>query len=246
VTGVGARHWFEPIADHLGAAYLRYSFTKGTEQEVGFLVDALELAPGDRLLDVGCGPGRHAKSFARRGIEVVGIDISERFIELARNDAPPGASFRRLDARHLDYDEEFDAAISLCQGAFGLVGAGPDLEILDGMRRALRPGGRLAVSAFSAYLQVREIDDPAEFDAATGTAHEVMTIKNEAGEDANADAWTTCYTPRELRLLAGGSGLDVRNVWSIEPGRYTRTAPSIETPEFLMIAHRPTEGEPRG
>jgi len=32
-------HWFEAIADHAGAAYLRYSFTKGTEQEVDFLVD---------------------------------------------------------------------------------------------------------------------------------------------------------------------------------------------------------------
>jgi SAM-dependent methyltransferase len=243
VTDVGARHWFEPIADHLGAAYLRYSFTKGTEQEVEFLVDALELAPGVRLLDVGCGPGRHARSFARRGIEVVGVDISERFVELARAEAPPGATFRRLDARHLEYDEEFDAAISLCQGAFGLVGAGPDLDVLDGMRRALRPGGRLALSAFSSYFQVRVIDDPADFDAATGTAHEVMTVKNEAGEDAEADAWTTCYTPRELRLLAADAGLVVDGVWSVEPGRYARTAPSIETPEYLVIARRPTEGE---
>ena len=37
----GERHWFEPVADHLGGAYLRYSFTKGTEQEVGFVVGAL-------------------------------------------------------------------------------------------------------------------------------------------------------------------------------------------------------------
>ena len=58
------RHWFEDIAEFLGPAYLRYSFTKGTEQEVGFLVDALDLGPGSRVLDVGCGPGRHALSFA--------------------------------------------------------------------------------------------------------------------------------------------------------------------------------------
>ena len=72
-------HWFEALADHMGPAYLRYSFTKGTEQEVDFLVDVLGLEPGHRVLDVGCGPGRHANAFARRGIETVGLDISQTF-----------------------------------------------------------------------------------------------------------------------------------------------------------------------
>ena len=81
-------HWFEPVADHLGAAYLRYSFTKGTEQEVEFLVDALGLDEGERVLDVGCGPGRHALALARRGMNVVGVDLSEDFIALARETRP--------------------------------------------------------------------------------------------------------------------------------------------------------------
>jgi SAM-dependent methyltransferase len=119
---MGERHWFEGVADHLGEAYLHYSFTKGTDQEVGFLVEELGLASGMRVLDVGCGPGRHAHALARSGIEVVGVDISERFIELAHREAPPGATFVRGDARALGYDAEFDAVISLCQGAFGLCG----------------------------------------------------------------------------------------------------------------------------
>ncbi|HET9610263.1 MAG TPA: methyltransferase domain-containing protein, partial [Acidimicrobiales bacterium] len=86
----GPDHWFEPLADHMGDAYLRYSFTKGTAQEVAFLVDVLQLAPGMRVLDVGCGPGRHARALAGRGIEVVGVDISQRFVDLAAQDAPPG------------------------------------------------------------------------------------------------------------------------------------------------------------
>src|SRR3982751_4877735 len=74
------RHWFEAVADHLGGAYLRYSFTKGTEQEVSFLVECLGLPPGARILDVGCGPGRHAHALGRLGFDVVGVDISERFV----------------------------------------------------------------------------------------------------------------------------------------------------------------------
>src|SRR5580704_7976960 len=104
---MGDAHFFEPIAEHLGAAYLRYSFTKGTAQEVSFLVDVLGLAPGMRLLDVGCGPGRHARALASLGLEVVGIDISSRFVDLAREGAPPGATFVRGDAREMAWEGEF-------------------------------------------------------------------------------------------------------------------------------------------
>ena len=47
-------HWFEAMADHMGEAYLRYSFTKGTAQEVRFVIEQLGLRPGDRVLDVAC------------------------------------------------------------------------------------------------------------------------------------------------------------------------------------------------
>ena len=59
-------HWFEPLADHMGPAYLRYSFTKGTVKEIDALIERVGLAPGDRILDVGCGPGRHANELGRR------------------------------------------------------------------------------------------------------------------------------------------------------------------------------------
>ena len=237
-------HWFEPVADHLGGAYLRYSFTKGTEQEVGFLVEALPLAPGMRVLDVGCGPGRHARALASRGIEVVGVDISQRFVDLAAQDAPPGATFLRADARTLPFDAEFDAAISLCQGAFGLTG-GPgapldgDGAVLDGIARSLRPGGVAAVSAFSAYFQLRNLEDGDSFDAGAGVNHERTEVRDEQGSATEVDLWTTCFTPRELRLLADRAGLRVRDLWSVTPGEYAAAPPSIETPEFLLVAERP-------
>ena len=232
----GHDHWFEPIADHLGAAYLRYSFTKGTRQEVDAVVGWLGLQPGMRVLDVGCGPGRHAHELASRGISVHGIDISQRFIDIARSSDVDGATFERLDARSLTFDAEFDAVICLCQGAFGLMTAnGNDLDVLTGIRRALRPGGRLALSAFSAYFAVK-YHDGATFDADTGVSHEVTEVKNEQGRGTEVDLWTGCYTPRELRLLMEKVGMAVDHIYSVEPGRYVADPPSVETPEFLLIA----------
>ena len=164
-------HWFEPIAEHLGSAYLRYSFTKGTAQEVDFVVETLGLSTGDRVLDVGCGPGRHAHELARRGMVVHGIDISRRFVDLATETAPPGATFERLDARAMPFRAEFDAAICLCQGAFGLMTADGDNEsVLAGIATALKPGGGLALSAFSSYFAVK-YHEAATFDAVSGVSH---------------------------------------------------------------------------
>src|SRR4029078_116218 len=130
---------------------------------------------------------------------------------------PPAVTFERLDARALPFDADFDAVISLCQGAFGLAGGGPaaadtpldpDGVVLDGIARALRPGGQAAVSAFSAYFQVRWLDpDRMQFDAERGVNHERTVIKDEAGRDAETDLWTTCFTPRALLLLAVRSAL---------------------------------------
>lgn len=229
-------HWFEQMAKHMGSAYLRYSFTKGTSQEVAFIINRLGLTPGMRILDVGCGPGRHAYELARLGFSVHGIDISEAFIDIANKDAPLGATFERMDARELSFSSEFDAVICLCQGAFGLMTAsGEDSEVLRGIRNALRPDGKLALSAFNAYFSVKYHED-ADFDADTGVSHEKTEVRNTAGEPLAVDLWTGCYTPRELRLMMEKAGLEVESILSVDPGNYQDAVPSLESSEFLVIA----------
>ncbi len=242
-AGVGHDHWFEPIAEHLGSAYLRYSFTKGTRQEIDHLIGALGLTPGMRVLDVGCGPGRHAYELANRGIAVHGIDISQRFVDLAVERAPELATFERLDARALADDDRhagaFDAVVCLCQGAFGLMTAnGDDEVVLAGMARALRPGGRMALSAFNAYFAVKYFED-AVFDADAGVNHERTEVRDEQGRPATVDLWTGCYTPRELRLLLRGAGLRCDAISSVEPGAYGAGPPTVESAEYLVLATRP-------
>ena len=233
-------HWFEPLADHMGEAYLRYSFTKGTENEVDFIVEQLGLHAGTRVLDVGCGPGRHAHALAQRGIEVVGVDISQRFVDLAIEHAPPGATFVRGDARALSFDSEFDAVISLCQGGFGLVGD-DDGGVLAGMTRALKLEGRCAFSAFSAYFLLQHLEDTDTFDAARGVNTEITEVRDTEGNALPAHLHTSVFTPRELRLMCAAAGLTVENIWSVTPGAYAANPPDVTHPEWLVTGIRPKQ-----
>src|SRR5699024_5098310 len=134
-------------------------------------------------------------------------------------------------------------------GAFGLADGGPtatetpidpDGAVLDGIARAVRPGGRIALSAFSAYFQVRWLDpDRGSFDADRGANHEPTEIRDESGTVEEVDLWTTCFTPRELRLLTERAGLRVEHLWSVRPGDYGPNPPDIDHEEFLVVASRP-------
>jgi len=223
---------FEALAAHAREAYLRYSFTRGTEQEIAFLMEALDLRPGMRVLDVGCGPGRHAHALRGLGVDVVGVDISAAFLTAAG-----AGTWVRADARRLPFaPASFDAAISLCQGGFGLLGGLDDEGVLVQMAESVKEGGRVALSAFSAYFALRYLEEGDTFDAGAGVNHERTEVRDPEGRPAPFDLWTTCCTPRELRLMAAAAGLQMTGLWSVRPGRYDRRPPDIDHPEFLLIA----------
>jgi 2-polyprenyl-3-methyl-5-hydroxy-6-metoxy-1,4-benzoquinol methylase len=234
--------WFNEIAAFLGPAYLRNAFTMGTEQEVAFLVGTLGLGPGTRVLDVGCGPGRHSLALARRGVPVEGIDLSPDFVRLAREAATKEglpAVFRELDVRDLDAAGEYDAVVCLCQGGFGLLGGDAEEDVLRRIARAARPGGAVALTAFSLAFALRWFEEGEELDPRTGVLHERATIRDRDGAEREFDLWTTCFTVRELALLARDAGLVVDAVHGVRPGEYAATPPTLDHPELLLLARRP-------
>ena len=77
------------------------------------------------------------------------------------------------------------------------------------------------------------------FDAGRGVNHERTTIRNEAGDEREADLWTSCFTPRELRLLCERAGAAVDGVFAVRPGAYAADAADLDHPEWLVICTRP-------
>lgn len=113
--------------------------------ETDFLEEAFKsysLVRVRRVLDVGCGTGLHAIELARRGYEVVGVDLSPQMVEIARSKAKglSGVSFVQADARSLEFAEEFDAAIAMYGVISYFVSDEDLLGFLRSVRRSLKPG----------------------------------------------------------------------------------------------------------
>jgi len=116
-----------------------------TDRVAGALLDAASVGAGDRVLDVATGTGAVAAAAVARGASVVGVDISEEMLEVARERVPSGR-FLSADAEELGLDDEpFDAAV-----AGFLINHLPDPErAVAAWARALRPGGRLSLSVWN-------------------------------------------------------------------------------------------------
>jgi SAM-dependent methyltransferase len=116
--------------------------------------------PG-RLLDLGCGTGRLLVEFARRGYQVVGVDLSQPMLEVAgAKAAAAGVPVRCVRANLAELTclaaESFEYAACLFSTLGMVLGAGPRRRVLEHTFRALRPGGRLVLHVHNRWFNARD------------------------------------------------------------------------------------------
>lgn len=122
------------------------AWVEDTENQVAFLIRTMGLTGQERILDLACGYGRHALSFARKGFSVVGVDFTDIYIEDAKASAAAegltNAEFILADIRNVHFSESFDVVLNLADGAIGYLETDAEnLKIFDVITNALRPGG---------------------------------------------------------------------------------------------------------
>ena len=122
-----------------------------TSRMVEPLLDAASVASGSRVLDIATGPGYVAAEAAARGANVVGADVAEAMVELARG-LHPQVEFRQADAHALPFDDSsFDAVV----GNFGILHLGRPEQAVAEFVRVLVSGGRLALTAWDTPNRAR-------------------------------------------------------------------------------------------
>jgi len=141
-----------------------------TAQEVDFVIRHLNLSPGAKILDVGCGFGRHSIELARRNFVPLGIDPAPAMIAAARERAKAGdvpANFDGVDATHLPYKQAFDGAICLFT-TLGQVGGDrqDNLPLVKQVAGALKPGKRLVLEIPNKPWLIKNLKPDDKFGAA--------------------------------------------------------------------------------
>jgi ubiquinone/menaquinone biosynthesis C-methylase UbiE len=195
---------------------------------VAFIVLVLDLEPGERLLDLACGSGVHALRLARRGLEVVGLDVAPSLVRYCTERAAAGelsnVTFVEGDMRALTYRGEFDALVVLST-SFGFFDDGTNQQVLESIARALRPGGRALLQLLDPVTCIErqrqryyEEERPEGiyhtetwFDPATFTSHSRFHF---ADRDGVTHLWDEherirVYTLPELRRMFDQAGLEM-------------------------------------
>lgn len=250
------KQWYEELFENYARKYDSESFTQGTRGECDFIESEIAFDRSQKILDIGCGTGRHAIELARRGYSVVGVDLSAAQLQRAQEKAAAEnlhIVFEKHDARNLPFRQEFQVAIMLCEGAFPLMETDEmNFQILQSAARALQPNGKLIFTTlnglFPLFHSVKEFLNATTqagnatygqntFDLMTFRDHNVTSFEDDLGNKKELHCNERYYVPSEITWLLKSLEFKTIDIFGAKLGAFSRSeALTTEDFEMLVIA----------
>jgi SAM-dependent methyltransferase len=241
---MAAGEWFED--EEFWTVYAPIMFDEARWAEVPTVVDEIERlarpAPGAAVLDACCGPGRHSLELSSRGYRVTGIDITEAYLEAARESARglETARFLHADIRDFDMPETFDLALNLYTSFGYFADPADDAAALRRLRRALKSGGALILETTGKETAARDFTPGESFERGgwqVRTEFEVTGaweglrnrwILGRGAESVDRSFVLRLYSGTELRAALLGAGFSkVDILGGLDGSPYDQAAKSL-------------------
>ncbi|NOQ33000.1 MAG: methyltransferase domain-containing protein [Methanosarcinales archaeon] len=252
------KQWYESLFENYGKKYDNENFTQGTIGECNFIEKEIDFNKSLKIIDIGCGTGRHSIELARRGYKVTGIDLSESQLARAKEKAKAQKlqiDFQKHDARKLPFKNEYDLAIMLCEGAFSLMETDEmNYEILRNATNSLKAAGKLIFTTLNGlfplfhsveefYASTTEEGDATysknTFDLMTFRDFNITTVEDDFGNKKELECNERYYVPSEITWLLKSLEFKKIDIYGAKLGAFSRDDKlTTEDFEMLVIAEK--------
>lgn len=256
---MSAKQWYEILFENYAEKYENEVFTQGTVGECDFIEKETGYNKDLKIIDVGCGTGRHSIELTRRGYDVTGIDLSGSLLKKAKEKARRDhlqIDFLEYDARDLPFEDKFDVAIMLCEGGFPLMETDAmNYEILRNVSKSLKRRSKFIFTTlnglFPLFHSINDFHaeggavegnasyDSKNFDLMTFRDHNITKIEDDDGVVRELECNERYYVPSEITWLLTTLGFSQIDIYGAKLGAYSREDKlTTEDFEMLVIAER--------
>lgn len=219
-------------------------FMPKTQSQVDYLMVRMNLDCSSKILDLGCGAGRHAIEFAKRGVCVTGIDISDTMLENAKRRTAGEnltVNYIQCDLANLSalqlQEEGYNGAICLCESGIGVIGGeNKDFEYFKQVYKLLVPDSYFALTCFNSLRRyIRSKDQNKKFNYIDSTM--IWSPPAEFAGERLSEIQRQ-YAPSEIKMLLTLSGFQKIQILSCFNGKFSDDKMGIEDIEMLVTARK--------